>query len=117
MRLSRPGADPYTQRSPRVVAARRLLRRRHRDEAGRFLAEGPQAVREALSAAAAVELFGTIDGYGRNRDLVEKAHASDVPVWPVTEQGLATLTETVTPQGVVAVCDYLHHAEIPGAPK
>jgi len=47
------------------------LRRRHRDESGLFLAEGPQAVREALAAGAATELFGTLDGYGRARDLVE----------------------------------------------
>jgi len=39
-----------SNRSSRVVAARRLLRRRHRDETGLFLAEGPQAVREALAA-------------------------------------------------------------------
>src|SRR5262249_54159746 len=50
IRLSRPGADPFTQRSPRVVAARRLLRRRHRDAEGLFLAEGPQAVREAVDS-------------------------------------------------------------------
>jgi TrmH family RNA methyltransferase len=112
MRLSRPGADPFTARSPRVVAAHKLLRRRHRDEAGRFLAEGPQAVREALAAGAVEELFGTVDGYGRLRELVEAANALDVPVWPVTEPALAGLTETVTPQGVVAVCRQQHHTEI-----
>ncbi|RQX35252.1 RNA methyltransferase, partial [Micromonospora chalcea] len=31
---------PFTPRTPRVVAARRLHRRRDRDQAGRFLAEG-----------------------------------------------------------------------------
>jgi TrmH family RNA methyltransferase len=112
MRLSRPGADPYTPRSPRVVAAHKLLRRRHRDEAGLFLAEGPQAVREALAAGAAVELFGTLDGYGRARDLVETANAADIPVWPVTEPALAGLADTVTPQGVVAVCRHVHHDEV-----
>src|SRR5258706_9919812 len=112
MRLSRPGADPFTARSPRVVGAHKLLRRRQRDETGLFLAEGPQAVREALSAAVVTELFGTVDGYGRCRELVEEANALDVPVWPVTESGLASLTETVTPQGVVAVCRQLHHTEL-----
>lgn len=108
MRLSRPGTDPYTQRSARVVAARRLLRRRHRDQTGLFLAEGPQAVREALAAGAVVDLFGTVPAYQRMPDLVEAAHADGVGVWPVTEGGLSTLTETVTPQGVVAVCRHLH---------
>jgi TrmH family RNA methyltransferase len=105
-RLSR--ADEFTQRSPRVVAARRLLRRRHRDHVGLFLVEGPQAVREALTAGAVVELFGTVEAYGRSPDLVEAAHAIDAPVWPVTDAGLTALTETVTPQGVVAVCSHLH---------
>jgi len=114
VRLSRPGSDPYTQRSPRVVAAHRLLRRRHRDETGRFLAEGPQAVREALRGNAVEELFGTIEGYGRASDLVDAAHAADIPVWPVTEQGLASLTETVTPQGIVAVCRHGHHPDLAG---
>jgi TrmH family RNA methyltransferase len=112
MRLSRPGADPFTPRSPRVVAAHKLLRRRHRDEQGLFLAEGPQAVREALAAGAATELFGTLDGYGRSRPLVDAANAADIPVWPVTEPALAGLAETVTPQGVVAVCRHVHHEEL-----
>ncbi len=89
------------------------MRRRHRDEAGLFLAEGPQAVREALRAAAAAEIFGTIDGYGRASALVDKARATDVPVWTVTEKGLASLTETVTPQGIVAVCRH-HHVDLAG---
>ena len=49
----------FTPRTPRVVAARRLQRRRDRDQTGRFLAEGPQAVREALAAGVVIELFGT----------------------------------------------------------
>jgi RNA methyltransferase, TrmH family len=112
MRLSRPGADPYTPRSPRVVAAHKLLRRRHRDDEGLFLAEGPQAVREALAAGVVTELFGTVDGYGRARELVETANAADIPVWPVTEPALSNLADTVTPQGVVAVCRHLHHHDL-----
>jgi RNA methyltransferase, TrmH family len=112
MRLSRPGADPFTPRSPRVVAAHKLLRRRHRDETGLFLAEGPQAVREALAAGVVAELFGTLDGYGRARDLVDTANAADIPVWPVTEPALSGLIDTITPQGVVAVCRHLHHDEL-----
>jgi TrmH family RNA methyltransferase len=88
------------------------LRRRHRDEAGLFLAEGPQAVREALGAGAVEELFGTVEGYGRSRDLVDAANSAEVPVWPVTEAGLAKLTDTVTPQGIVAVCRHLHHTDL-----
>jgi TrmH family RNA methyltransferase len=53
-----------------------------------------------------VELF--IDGYGRHRDLVDAARDAGVGVHAVTERGLAALTETVTPQGIVAVCRQEH---------
>jgi RNA methyltransferase, TrmH family len=101
-----------TQRSARVAAARRLLRRRHRDEAGRFLAEGPQAVTEALAVNGADELFVTTDALARHAGLVASARAAGVAVWTVTEAAIGTLTETVTPQGVVAVCRHRHHADL-----
>ncbi len=96
----RPGAGPFTARTPRVVAARRLLRRRDRDRAGRFLVEGPQGVREALAASAVVELFATPAALDRYADLAQRAPR----VSPVSEDGLAALAETVAPQGLVAVC-------------
>ena len=43
---------PLTERSARVAAARRLTRRAGRDAAGLFLAEGRQAVAEALADSA-----------------------------------------------------------------
>jgi RNA methyltransferase, TrmH family len=88
----------FTQRTPRVVAARRLQRRRDRDATGRFLAEGPQAVREALRAARVRELFATEAAAQRYPELTAGAS-------PITEEGLAALAETVHPQGLVAVCD------------
>jgi RNA methyltransferase, TrmH family len=92
-----------TPRTPRVVAARRLQRRRDRDQTGRFLAEGPQAVREALAAGAVLELFGTPAALDRHAELAARAGA----VSPVTDEGLAALAETVHPQGLVAVCRQL----------
>jgi TrmH family RNA methyltransferase len=92
----RPGV--FTQRTPRVIAARRLQRRRDRDATGRFLAEGPQAVREALRAAAVRELFATSSAVDRYPELTGGASV-------ITEDGLAALAETVQPQGLVAVCD------------
>ncbi len=98
---SRPGAPSFTQRTPRVIAARRLHRRRDRDEARRFLAEGPQAVREAVAAGAVLEVFGTPAALDRYAELIGR---TDVRVSPVTGEALATLAETVAPQGLVAVC-------------
>ena len=99
---------PFTPRTPRIVAARRLQRRRDRDQAGRFLAEGPQAVREALArTGTVVELFGTPAALDRYADLAAAAARADVPVSEVTDDALATLAETVAPQGLVAVCRHL----------
>ena len=95
--VQRPGAGPFTARTPRVVAARRLLRRRYRDETGRFLVEGPQAVREALAAAAVEEVFATLAATRRHPELTRGASI-------VTDDAVAVLAETVTPQGLVAVC-------------
>jgi TrmH family RNA methyltransferase len=91
----------FTSRTPRVVAARKLQRRKDRDQAGRFLAEGPQAVREALAAGVVLELFGTQEGLGKHTELAVQAPE----VSEVTEDGLAALTETVNPQGLIAVCE------------
>ncbi|MEV4831740.1 RNA methyltransferase [Micromonospora sp. NPDC049257] len=99
---------PFTPRTPRVVAARRLHRRRDRDTAGRFLAEGPQAVREALDRTdTVVELFGTPTALDRHADLAARAARADLPVSEITDEALAALTETVAPQGLVAVCRHL----------
>lgn len=81
----------------RLAAARRLTRRQLRREAGRFLAEGAQAVREALAADAVLELFATADALERHPELTVDASE-------ISDKDAATLSETVTPQGLIAVC-------------
>ncbi|MEJ8278082.1 TrmH family RNA methyltransferase [Pseudonocardia spirodelae] len=98
---------PGTERTPRVAAARKLLRRAGRERAGRFLVEGAQAVREALDAVAVHELFVTDSAAGRHPELVEAAVHAGVRVSSVTDRAAASLSDTVTPQGLVAVCDLL----------
>ena len=56
---------------------------------------------------AVLELFVTPEGLQRHAELAAAAGRAGVPVSPVTEDGLAALAETVTPQGVVAVCAHL----------
>lgn len=95
-----------TERSSRVVAVRKLTRRPGRERAGAFLAEGAQAVGEALATESAVrEVYLTERARERFPDLVQAAVDSGVPVREVTERAAASLSETVTPQGLVAVCE------------
>lgn len=102
---SRPGAVPFTERTPRVAAARKLTKRSGRTAAGRFLAEGAQAVREALAYGTVHEMFVTPTAAERHPELVDAAVAKSVPVSEITDKAAAGLSETVTPQGVIAVCD------------
>jgi TrmH family RNA methyltransferase len=92
----------------RVSAARRLGKRAFRAQDRRFLAEGPQAVREALARRATVaEVFTTGEAADRHADLVAAARAAGVPVHQVSGQAMAAIAQTVTPQGIVAVCGFL----------
>jgi TrmH family RNA methyltransferase len=91
-----------TERSARIVAARKLTRRAGRDAAGLFLAEGRQAVSEALAEPDGVrEVFATEAALAAHQDLLG---TTSVPVRLVSDKAAAGLSETVTPQGLVAVC-------------
>ena len=82
-----------------MVAARKLHRRAERAATGRFLVEGAKAVREATGVR---ELFVTRDAAARHPELLAVASGR---VSMITERAAAALSETVTPQGVFAVCD------------
>ncbi|MBI4899430.1 MAG: RNA methyltransferase, partial [Actinobacteria bacterium] len=85
-------------------SARRLSTLKGRRATGQFLAEGPQAVREAVAADVVVRLFVTASAADRHAGIVQDAANSGIVVLLVTDTELASLTDTVTPQGLVAVC-------------
>jgi TrmH family RNA methyltransferase len=84
-----------------VKAVAALAKKDVRAETGLFLLEGPQAVREAIEYRPELlrELYVTPTAAARHG-------LDDAPVdtWFVTEQVLDAMADTVTPQGVVAVC-------------
>ncbi|MDL5200511.1 RNA methyltransferase [Streptomyces sp. ALI-76-A] len=95
-------------RSARVLAARRLARRNFRGKERLFLAEGPQAVREAAGhASTLVELFTTPDAAERYADIIGEARDAGARVHLADEQVIADISTTVTPQGLVGVCRFL----------
>ncbi|MFI1682620.1 MULTISPECIES: TrmH family RNA methyltransferase [unclassified Streptomyces] len=95
-------------RSPRVSAARRLAKRNFRSKERLFLAEGPQAVREAAGhGQTLVELFATVDAAERYADIVGEARAAGARVHLADEDVIADISTTVTPQGLVGVCRFL----------
>ena len=99
------GPELTSPRAARVRAAQRLAKRAFRAQDRRFLAEGPQAVREAVARPGTVlELFATRDAAERHVEIVADAAAGGVPVQLVSVAVMSALSQTVTPQGLVAVC-------------
>jgi RNA methyltransferase, TrmH family len=94
--------------APRLKAARRLTKRAFRERERSFLAEGPQAVAEAFSHGARVtDLFVTVPARARHHDLVAAIADAGIPVHTVSGEVMSELAQTVTPQGLLAVCAFV----------
>ena len=98
------GGAPLTKGNGRVKEARKLGRRSERSERRLFLADGPKAVEGALSVdGCVVEVFATPAATEQYAGLVSAA-----PRWTlVDDAALASLSDSVTPAGLVAVCRFL----------
>ena len=96
-------AELTSIRSPRVKAARQLAKRALRQRAREFLAEGPQAVSEALAAGGVVtQLFVTAAAQARYANLIGLAAGQGADVYAVSGEVMTELAQTITPQGVPA---------------
>jgi TrmH family RNA methyltransferase len=102
------GPELTSIRSPRVKAARQLGKRALRLRARSFLAEGPQAVGEALARDGVVtELFLTAAARSRHGGMAARAGRQGAAVHVVSGEVMAELAQTVTPQGILAVCRFV----------
>lgn len=93
-------------RSDRVKAVRALSRRSVRSRTREFLAEGPQAVREAVAHRPDLvrDVYVTPEAAERHTDIVGAARAAELWVHEVAPDVLAAMGDTETPQGITAVC-------------
>jgi TrmH family RNA methyltransferase len=82
-----------------VVAAAKLLRHVGRKRTGLFLAEGANLVEAALARGIVTDVFATESAFERFEGILGSA-----PVHLVTEKAAKSLSDTVTPVGMVAVC-------------
>lgn len=95
-------------KSNKVRGVAKLTKKDARSSTGLFLLEGPQGLKEALDRPKLiVELYATDEALERYADLFERARAARIEVQEVTEPVLKALSDTTTPQGVVAVCEQL----------
>jgi TrmH family RNA methyltransferase len=102
------GPELTSIRSPRVKSARQLAKRAFRQRTRSFLAEGPQAAGEALAIPGVVtELFITAPAQARYGEIVLLAAGQGVRVHLVSGEVMAELAQTVTPQGILAVCRFV----------
>lgn len=91
-----------TERSARVIAAVKLHRHVARLRAQRFLVEGAHLVEAASSRELVRDIFVTEFAARRYATLLA---GQDAPVHLVTERAAKALSDTVTPVGLVAVCE------------
>jgi TrmH family RNA methyltransferase len=102
------GGEITSIRSPRVKAARQLAKRALRQRSRTFLAEGPQSVTAALARDAKItELFVTGPARSRHGGLVAQTASRGAAVSVVSGEVMAELAQTVTPQGLLAVCRFV----------
>lgn len=91
-----------TERSARVVEAVKLHRHVGRRRARRFLAEGPNLVAAASARGLVREVFVTGPAERRHASLLATLRR---PIHLVSERAAKALSDTVTPTGLVAVCE------------
>ncbi|WP_430593326.1 TrmH family RNA methyltransferase [Humidisolicoccus flavus] len=88
-----------------VRAASKLQKRTARSSTGLFLLEGPQALSEAVAFRrdCIEDVFVTADAAERVHGIVASIRGQ-IRVHEVSDRVLESLADTVSPQGVVAVC-------------
>ncbi len=93
--------------NPQVKLARKLRRRRHREQEGLCLLEGERLLRDAWQAGVRPRTVFYLPQVAERRPplraLLAALERAGVPVLACTEPVFASMAETVTPQGVLAL--------------
>lgn len=93
-------------RADRVKSVRSLAKRSVRERTGRFVVEGPQGVREIVRHAPGriVDLYATRTCSDRyTSDIIDPAHEAGVVVHETSDEVLAAMADSESPQGMIAV--------------
>ena len=92
-----------------IKGVAKLTKKDARSETGLFLLEGPQGLKEALERPKLIEkLFATEGFEEKYPELIQRARDARVSLSIVSDAVLKELSDTTTPQGVVAVCQQFH---------
>lgn len=92
-----------------IKGVAKLQKKESRSETGLFLLEGPQGLKEALDRPKLIErVYVTESFQEKHPELISRAQSARVAVTVVSDRVLGELSDTTTPQGVVAVCSQFH---------
>ncbi len=96
--------DISSAANPRLKLAKSLRQRRNRRKHQQILLEGERLIADSLSAGYPPALFFfTPSAEKRHKPLLQEAHAAGAQLLRVPDHLIKALTDTVTPQGLVAV--------------
>lgn len=92
-------------KAAKVRGVAKLVKKEARQETGLFLLEGPQGLKEAIDRPKLIlEVFATEEAISRHEDLFQRLNQLRIETHVVSDSVLRALSDTNTPQGVVAVC-------------
>lgn len=94
--------------NPQVKAVTELKQKKYRTKAGLFLAEGLRTVEEAIEASQVESIFYTPIDDERTRKALEVAASKGIKLFCVNEAVMKKISDTETPQGIIAVCNMTH---------
>lgn len=88
-------------KNERVKEAKRLFDKRGRDETGLFLAEGINLLRDLPESVEVKEVFCTPE---RSAEIEKTVACTRARVYYMSSDVMSSLSDTVTPYGITAVC-------------
>jgi RNA methyltransferase, TrmH family len=86
--------------NPQFKKWKKLLTKKERDKSGTFIVEGFHLVEEALKANAVLEVI-----LSENTEIPQRLDYGSTSITVVTEEMIRELSDTETPQGILAVCE------------
>lgn len=89
----------HSANNPQVKQWKKLLTKKERDKTGTFLVEGFHLVEEALLSGRILEIV-----ISENTGLPPAWDYGDIPLTMVTKEMILDLSDTETPQGIIAIC-------------
>jgi RNA methyltransferase, TrmH family len=102
-------ADITSTSNHRIKLARKLYRKRHRDQTGLCVLEGLRLVQDAWAAGAEFDVIFVAEVEPTEAEIlpdpsfVAEARRQSIPILTASREVMAAITETVTPQGIVAI--------------